>query len=114
MREKLRAVYAVKDKIKALAEKYGPVAFGTWFAIFFLTLGAFYLAIENGVMPAGAAGRTGTVAMAYGATQLTKPLRAVATIALTPVLARWFGYTGKPVAEPSEPAEVAPEAPEPG
>jgi hypothetical protein len=115
MKDKLRALYAVKDKLQALAEEYGPVALVTWFAIFFATLGAFYVAIESGFTPEGAAGRSGTVAMAYGATQLTKPLRAVATFALTPLIARSLRLRRIPVAAPAAheatPAAEAPETP---
>ncbi len=94
-----------KDKFMGFVQEYGPIAFVTWFGIFFLTWGGFILAIQFGLdvgreaanvsADGGAAETGGVVAGAYVATQLTKPIRAIATFALTPVLARvWSRLRG--------------------
>ncbi|MEM6291822.1 MAG: DUF1279 domain-containing protein [Myxococcota bacterium] len=94
-----------KDKFMGFVQEYGPIAFVTWFGIFFLTWGGFILAIQFGLdvgreaadvsADGGAAETGGVVAGAYVATQLTKPIRAIATFALTPVLARlWARLRG--------------------
>jgi hypothetical protein len=91
-RPTLRARWrALKARYSALVDAYGRVAVGTWFGIFGLTLGGFSIAIEAGFRPEGATAGAGTLAMAYAATQLTKPVRIFATLALTPLVARWLG-----------------------
>ncbi len=79
---------SLKDRIKAMAEEYGTIFAVTWLAIFAVTLAGFVLAIQAGVDVENTAGRAGLLGIAYGATQLTKPLRALAAFALTPVIAR--------------------------
>ncbi len=89
----------------AFVQEFGPIAFITWFGIFFLTWGGFILAIQFGLdvgqdaadasSEGGALETTGVVGAAYLATQLTKPLRIAATFALTPVLhAAWMRLRG--------------------
>ena len=51
------------------------------------------------ISPSGAAETTGVWALAYGLTQLTKPLRIIATIVLTPLVARVLGKTSLPASE---------------
>ena len=70
--------------------EYGMVALGVWFAIFFTVMGGFTIAISNGIEIDGAIGNAGILGGAYAATQLTKPLRLMATLALTPVVARFL------------------------
>ena len=78
----------LRRRWKEFLVEYGSVAFGVWFAIFGLVLGGFVLAIEAGFQPEGVAAESGKWGMAYVATQLTKPIRIVATMFLTPVVAR--------------------------
>jgi hypothetical protein len=78
----------LKQRLSALMEEYGQIAIVTWFVIFGLTIGGFAVAIKLGYQPESASGQTGVLAAAYVATQLTKPLRALATLAITPVAAR--------------------------
>ncbi|HJN75660.1 MAG TPA: DUF1279 domain-containing protein [Myxococcota bacterium] len=91
----------LKKKLDDALRKYGPVAFVVWFSIFGLTLSGFYLALSNGVDlvamaqswgfdGAAVAAETGTIAIAYAATQLTKPIRIVLFLALTPPIAHWW------------------------
>ena len=37
------------SKMEEMAERYGPAAFITWFAIFFSTIGMFYALLSGGV-----------------------------------------------------------------
>lgn len=78
----------LKERLSTLMEEFGQIAVVTWLVIFALTLGGFAAAIKLGYQPDSAAGQTGILAAAYGATQLTKPLRILATLAATPVVAR--------------------------
>lgn len=68
--------------------EYGPIALGTYFAIFFVVLASFTGAIVFGFDVDSAQGTAGTLAAAYVATKLTQPLRILATLALTPLVAR--------------------------
>ena len=81
----------LKSRWQHLIEVYGPVAFGVWFAVFGVVFAGFVVAIELGFQPEGVAGETGKWGMAYVATQLTKPLRIVVVLFLTPVVARLMG-----------------------
>lgn len=107
-----------KERFMAFVNEYGPIAFVTWFGIFFLTWGGFILAIQFGLdvgreaadasSDAGALETSGVVGGAYLATQLTKPIRIAVTFALTPVLAAaWKRLRGD---SPDEgPADDAPD-----
>ena len=78
------------ERWKALLPEYGKIALTTYFSIFFLVLAGFTIAIRLGFRPeeGSASGWAGTLAGAYAATKLTQPLRILATLALTPVIAR--------------------------
>lgn len=88
-----------KARLKELLLMYGWVAAGVWFTIFGVVICSFAAAFSSGFAAEGAAETTGVWGAAYVAAQLTKPLRIVATIFLTPIVARWVGKTR---AEPSE------------
>jgi hypothetical protein len=77
-----------REKLKALVSEYGPTAFVVYFAIFFLTWGAFVAAIHFGFRPESASGEATTWLAAYVATKATQILRIAATFAITPVVAR--------------------------
>jgi hypothetical protein len=87
-----------KARLQAALSAYGPVALGVWLALFGLTWGGFALAIGAGlaVEVEDAVSSAGTVGLAYAATQLTKPLRALGTLGLTPVVARALGRSPLP------------------
>ena len=74
-------------KLKDHLAEFGALALAVWLTIFFFTWAGFYTAIQMGWNVESTAGNVGTVWIAYGATQLTKPIRIVATIAITPVVA---------------------------
>ena len=74
--------------MKDLIAEYGTVALIVYLSIFVGVLVAFWFAIGLGWRPASAAGSVGTLASAWVATKLTQPLRIIATLALTPIVAR--------------------------
>lgn len=84
-------------RLKALLEVYGAIALVVWLGIFALTVGGFAVAIGLGFAVEGAAETAGTLGAAYLATQLTKPVRVVATVALTPIVARMLRRAPSPV-----------------
>ncbi len=86
----------MRRSVKDLLAEYGTVALVVYFAIFFLTLFGFWIAIRTGWRPQSATGSMGTLAAAYIATKVTQPLRIVGTVALTPIVARvWERVAGK-------------------
>lgn len=105
---------ALRLRYRALVETYGKVAMGVWFSIFGLTWLGFYAALSFGVdlqselrALATALGRdpeawsvlgggAGRVGIAYAASQLTKPVRVLLTLALTPPIARRVGWRPEP------------------
>ncbi len=88
-----------RQQYQQLVERYGAIAVGTYFTIFFSVLGGFWLAVSSGVDLASgfeslgfdtqsASSRSGTLVVAYAFTKLTQPLRIAATLVLTPLVAR--------------------------
>lgn len=88
MSEPIPTKPTLMERMKALLPEYGEVAVVTYFAIFGLVFAGFTLAIRFSVQTDSAAGWAGTIGAAYGATKLTQPLRILATLLLTPLLAR--------------------------
>ncbi|HVJ19870.1 MAG TPA: DUF1279 domain-containing protein [Polyangiaceae bacterium] len=77
-----------KERLKALLAEYGRVAIWTYFVLFGLVLTGFAIAISAGVEVESAQGHAGVLGAAWVATKLTQPLRILATLALTPIVAR--------------------------
>ncbi len=77
--------------MRAMIEKYGPLAVGIYLGLFFIVLFGFAMAIQFGFQVESMAGGLGTWAAAYIATKLTQPLRIIATIALVPWVAKLRG-----------------------
>ena len=88
----------MKARLEALLAKYGKLALIIYFAIFALVLAGFAIAIRIGVQVESAAGEAGTLGAAWLATKLTQPLRILATVLLTPVVARVLEKFKKPPA----------------
>lgn len=105
----LDALLRLQARLRTLFLTYGRVALGVWFSVFALTWLGFYLALGAGLdlaaflgavaealhldaqAWAGAGAGTGQAVIAYAAAQVTKPIRIVITLSLTPVIARWLG-----------------------
>ena len=87
----------MKKTVRNLLVEYGAIAVVVYFAIFFLVIFGFWAAIEFGWQPSSTAGNLGAWAAAYIATKLTQPLRILATLAITPLVAKLYErITGRP------------------
>ncbi|CAN0044987.1 unnamed protein product [Phaeothamnion confervicola] len=94
--------------MKVLLKRYGTVAIALHAGIFATTLGSFWAAMRYGVDVAAVMERVpllrhtpldphaSTLAVAYAATLVTGPPRAVLTLTTTPVVAkRWWRFSGQ-------------------
>jgi hypothetical protein len=87
----------MRKTIQKLLVEYGAIAVVVYFAIFFLAIFGFWAAIRFGWQPSSTAGTLGIWTAAYIATKLTQPLRIVATLAVTPLIAKIYErITGRP------------------
>jgi hypothetical protein len=77
-----------RERLKSLLAEYGRLALYVYFAIFAVVLSGFALAIQMGIRVESAAGKAGIWGAAWVATKVTQPLRILATIALTPLVAQ--------------------------
>lgn len=90
-----------RQRIKNLLAEYGRLAIYVYLVIFGLVLAGFAVAIQTGIKVESTAGKAGIWGAAWVATKVTQPLRILATLALTPVLARFLpGRRGATVAVP--------------
>jgi hypothetical protein len=83
----------VKKTLKQIALDYGATAVVVYLTIFTLVLVGFWAAISAGWSPSSAAENVGVWTAAYLATKVTQPLRIVATVAVTPFVARLVDRT---------------------
>ncbi|TNE91866.1 MAG: DUF1279 domain-containing protein [Deltaproteobacteria bacterium] len=97
----------LRNRFDELAAQYGGIAFGLWFALFFATWFLCWLGLKGGLwpdtwVPEGGRPDEGfiravvfklgpQVFVAYLMTQLTKPVRILAVLTATPVVAKWVG-----------------------
>jgi len=100
-----------KERLKALLAEYGRVALVTYLCIFALVLAgfsvAFALGFEGHGVGEGASAFRGAslIGAAYLATKLVQPLRIVATVALTPLVASALKRL-RPSKRPIDPIDV--------
>jgi hypothetical protein len=87
VRKKLSDLLA---RFRDLVLEYGVIALIVHYVIFALVIVGFWAAMRAGWEPTGAAGSVGTWTAAYVATKVTQPLRIVATIAITPFIAKIY------------------------
>ena len=78
---------AVKAKWKETLAEYGQVALVVYFVIFGIVFVGAFIALQLGFEMEGVAGGAGTIGAAWLATKVTQPLRILATVALTPLVA---------------------------
>jgi hypothetical protein len=98
----------LKERLKKLYEVYGITAVITWFSLFFLVLAGFLVAFEYGDGPG--TNKAGWVA-AYVATEATKPIRILVTLAITPLIVRVSKrLRGEKIAPATDSAATAPGA----
>jgi hypothetical protein len=77
-----------KERLKNLLAEYGRLALYVYLAIFAIVLAGFALAIQTGISVESTAGKAGIWGAAWVATKVTQPLRILATLALTPLVAQ--------------------------
>jgi hypothetical protein len=83
-------------KFRDLIVEYGVIAIIVHYIIFALVIVGFWAAIRAGWQPSSAAGSMGSWGAAYVATKITQPLRIVATLAVTPFIAKIYErFTGR-------------------
>ena len=93
-----------RQRLKTLLAEYGTLALYTYLVLFALVLLGFAGAIHLGVRAESTAGRAGLWGAAWLATKLTQPLRILATVVLTPLVAQVLKWRKKPA--PSDPTAV--------
>ena len=103
-----RAISASFTRFRELILEYGIIALVVHYVIFAIVITGFWFAIRAGWHPTSTAGTAGSWGAAYIAAKITQPLRIVATLAVTPLVARAYErITGKqrrgPGAEPGPP-----------
>jgi hypothetical protein len=85
-------------KFRNLLVEYGVTALVVHYVIFALVIVGFWTAIRLGWQPTSAVGSVGTWTAAYIMTKIVQPLRIVATIAVTPFIAKIYErVTGRSV-----------------
>lgn len=77
----------LRNRYEALLTEYGTIAIATYFTIFFASIAGFYIAIEMGFEIGGNLGEVGKIGAAWAATKVLQPVRILATIVLTPLVA---------------------------
>lgn len=92
-----------RERLKTLAREYGRIAIFTYLAIFVVVLSGFALAIWLGVDVHTTAASAGVLGAAYLATKLTQPVRILATVSLTPLVAAGLRRLGLAKPSTSEP-----------
>ena len=83
--------------MKNLLAEYGRLALYTYLALFGVVLVGFAGAIHLGVHTQSTAGKAGLWGAAWLATKITQPLRILATVALTPLVAQVLKWRKKPI-----------------
>jgi hypothetical protein len=79
---------SLKTRLSTLLAEYGKLAIILYLVIFALVLAGFAIGIGAGMKVESAAGGAGVLGAAYLATKVTQPIRILATLALTPLVAR--------------------------
>jgi len=77
-----------RQRLKILLAEYGRLALYTYLVLFVVVLVGFAGAIHLGVHTESTAGKAGLWGAAWLATKITQPLRILATVALTPLVAQ--------------------------
>lgn len=83
------------DRLKRMIAEYGPLALTIYLVIFAIVMVAAAAAIQFGVPLDGVAADVGALAGAWVIAKLTQPFRILATLALTPVVAKLLGRTAR-------------------
>lgn len=87
MRKKFSDLFV---KFRDLVVQYGAIAIVVHYVIFALVIAGFWAAMSSGWQPTNAVANVGTWTAAYIATKLTQPIRILATLAVTPFIAKLY------------------------
>jgi hypothetical protein len=85
-----RAIIGSFARFRELILEYGIIALVVHYVIFAIVIVGFWFAIRSGWRPTSAAGTAGSWGAAYIAAKITQPLRIIATLAVTPLVARIY------------------------
>jgi hypothetical protein len=77
----------LKERMSGLVEEYGRVALYTYLVLSLSAIAGFSVAIGFGVTPSTATGVLGVIGAGWVAAKATMPLRILATLGLTPLVA---------------------------
>jgi hypothetical protein len=77
----------LKERLAAHMAEYGKIAIYTYIALSLATIAGFAIAIGVGVAPSSASGVFGVIGAGWLAAKATMPLRILATLGLTPLVA---------------------------
>jgi predicted MFS family arabinose efflux permease len=78
---------SLKERLSAHFAEYGKFALYTYLTLSLLAIAGFSIAIGIGVAPSSATGVIGSIGAGWLAAKATMPLRILATLALTPLIA---------------------------
>ena len=91
---------SLKERLSAHFAEYGKFAIYTYLTLSLLAIVGFSVAIGVGVAPSSATGLVGTIGAGWLAAKATMPLRILATLALTPLVAMlWRKWRPAPAAD---------------
>lgn len=85
-----RAITGSFARFRELILEYGIIALIVHYVIFAIVIAGFWFAIRSGWRPTSTAGAAGSWGAAYIAAKITQPLRIIATLAITPFVARAY------------------------
>jgi hypothetical protein len=77
----------LKERLSAHFAEYGKIALYTYLTLSLLAIAGFSIAFGAGVAPSSATGVLGTIGAGWLAAKATMPLRILATLGLTPLVA---------------------------
>lgn len=81
------------ERFSALVAQYGKIAIAVHFIIYFAVIALFFVALTLGFDVPGAENSTSLwlrLGAAYAAAKILQPIRIVATLSLTPIVARFL------------------------
>ncbi len=96
----------LKERLAAHLEQYGKVALFTYLALSLLAIAGFSIAIAIGAEPSSATGIFGVIGAGWLAAKATMPIRILATLGLTPVVAAVIKRFSRTPVEPADAAHV--------
>lgn len=94
MRKKLKDLLV---RFRDLVVEYGVVALVVHYVIFATVITGFWFALRAGWQPSSTVENVGSWTAAYILTKVVQPLRIIATLAITPLIAKWYEHRLAPI-----------------